>query len=55
MPLWQEAAREEGAAAGLAGTAIGRVNAGCAPHGIAVKVTPRTARKNRVAEIVRMR
>jgi hypothetical protein len=58
MPLWHEAARGEGAAIGLAGAAIGGVNAGCAPLQVAVKVAPRKTRKtrkNRVAEIIRMR
>jgi hypothetical protein len=58
MPLWHEAARGEGAATGFARAAIGCVNAGCAPPGVAAKVTPRKTRKagkNRVAEIIRMR
>jgi hypothetical protein len=59
MPLWHEAARGEGATIGFAGAVSGGVNAGCASHRIAVKVaprkTPRKARKNRVAEMVRMR
>jgi hypothetical protein len=56
--LWHEAARGEGATIGFAGAVIGCVNAGCASHGIAVKVAPRKTRKtrkNRVAEMVRMR
>jgi hypothetical protein len=55
MPLWHEAARGEGAAIGFAGAAIGWVNAGCAPLGVASKLAARKTRKNRVAEIVRMR
>jgi hypothetical protein len=59
MPLWQEAARGEGATTGFAGAVIGGVNAGCASHGIAVKVaprkTPKKTRRNRVAEMVGMR
>ena len=41
--------------AGFAGAVIGGANAGCALHGIAVKVAPRKTRRNRVAEMVRMR
>jgi hypothetical protein len=55
MPLWHEAARGEGATIDFAGAVIGGANAGCALHGIAVKVAPRKTRRNRVAEMVRMR